>query len=227
MTLITLRVLDGPNCGQTFSELPTPLTLGREEGNPVQLNDERISRFHLKIQEDQGQIVLTDLESTNGTRVNGETVQVWNLRPGDVISVGRSVLVFGSRDEMAERLAELRGRDLSGGVPLEVDELDESESADSVSLEFELALGDDPDALSTVHTLLPPELPRNLTPAQAAALSELLHYLHISLRGLLRSAKPHAAGSDRISLSLREWQRLIDLQERIAGYLRAIGEPGE
>ena len=100
----------------------TPLTIGREEGNPIQLNDERISRFHLKIQEDQDKIVLTDLESTNGTKVNGESVQIWVLRPGDVIALGRTLLVFGSRDEIAGRLAALRGVDLSAGVTLDADE---------------------------------------------------------------------------------------------------------
>ncbi|MGA2257830.1 MAG: FHA domain-containing protein, partial [Thermoguttaceae bacterium] len=72
MALVTLRVLDGADRGRTFDDIPTPLTVGREEGNPIQLNDERISRFHLKIQEDDGKLVLADLESTNGTKVNGE-----------------------------------------------------------------------------------------------------------------------------------------------------------
>ena len=54
-----------------FHNLATPITIGREEGNLVQLNDERISRFHVKIQEDDGRLVVTDLDSTNGTRVNG------------------------------------------------------------------------------------------------------------------------------------------------------------
>ena len=69
------------------------MTIGREEGNVVQLNDERISRYHIKIQEDGGKLALTDSESTNGTRVNGEDVQLRILRFGDVIAVGRSVLL--------------------------------------------------------------------------------------------------------------------------------------
>ena len=76
MALITLRVLDGADRGRTFQALPTPVTIGREEGNSVQLNDERVSRYHLKIQEDQSQFVLTDLDSTNGTKVNGEDAQL-------------------------------------------------------------------------------------------------------------------------------------------------------
>ena len=101
MALVTLRVLDGADRGRDFDEVPTPLTVGREEGNPVQLNDERISRFHLKIQEDEGKLVLADLESTNGTKVNGESVHLCLIRPGDVIAVGRTVLVVGSREEIA------------------------------------------------------------------------------------------------------------------------------
>ena len=103
MTRVTLRVLDGADRGQVFEELEPPVTIGREEGNSVQLNDERISRFHLKIQEDQNKLVLTDLESTNGTRVNGEDTQLRILRFGDVISLGRSVLLFGTRDQIARR----------------------------------------------------------------------------------------------------------------------------
>jgi hypothetical protein len=61
MALVTLRVLDGADRGHVFDNLPTPVTIGREEGNLVQLNDERISRFHFKIQEDGDRLVLTDL----------------------------------------------------------------------------------------------------------------------------------------------------------------------
>ena len=104
MAMITLRVLDGADRGRVFGGLPTPVTIGREEGNVVQLNDERVSRYHLKIQEDQQQYVLTDLDSTNGTKVNGEDVSLRILRFGDIISVGRSVVLFGSREEIAERL---------------------------------------------------------------------------------------------------------------------------
>ena len=224
MALITLRVLDGADRGRTFEDVPTPLTIGREEGNPVQLNDERISRFHLKIQEDQDSIVLTDLESTNGTRVNGESVQLWILRPGDIITVGRTVLVYGTRDEIARRLAALRGADLSGGITL--DEDDKDEQSNSVSLEFELNWGDDPDARETLHTLAPPELPTSLSPGQAAQLAELLQYLHLRIRSLTQTVKPKGK-SDQVTLEQRQWQNLVDLYDRVAGYLRSIGEPGE
>src|SRR5260221_814019 len=113
MATITLRVLDGADRGRSYDELGTPVTIGREEGNSIQLNDERVSRFHLKIQEDRDKVVLTDLESTNGTKVNGEDIQLRILRFGDMISLGRSVLLFGKREQIADRLATLR-RDAEG-----------------------------------------------------------------------------------------------------------------
>ena len=97
MTRVTLRVLDGADRGQIFEEIEAPVTIGREEGNSVQLNDERISRFHIKIQEDQGKLVLTDLESTNGTRVNDHRVpdgRVVPLRDGDRIGIGSTTVRY-------------------------------------------------------------------------------------------------------------------------------------
>ncbi len=164
MALITLRVLDGADRGRVFADMPTPLTIGREEGNPIQLNDERVSRFHVKIQEDQEQIVLTDLQSTNGTKVNGESVPIWVLRPGDVIALGRTLLVFGSRRQIAERLAALRGADLSDGITLGVDEFEEEPNA--ASRDFELNFGDDPAPRQCCTRWRRPDCPTRSAPAR-------------------------------------------------------------
>lgn len=110
MALVTLRVLHGADRGRVFHDLPTPVTIGREEGNSIQLNDERISRYHLKFQEDSEKIVVTDLESTNGTKVNGEDVQVRIIRHGDMIAVGRSLLLFGSHSDIDRRIAAIAAK---------------------------------------------------------------------------------------------------------------------
>lgn len=221
MAQITLRVLDGADRGRIFDTLSTPVTIGREEGNSLQLNDERVSRFHVKIQEDQDKIVITDLGSTNGTKVNGEDVQLRILRFGDIVSIGRSVLLFGSREQIAGRLADLRGEASPGGT---VDHDDPHRSSHASSLEFELNWSADPDVQSTLHMLQAPDLPERLSPGQAAQLCELLEYLHIRVRDLLNSVKlkPDA---DRVVLEARQWQNLIDLQARLASYLRAVGHP--
>src|SRR5213082_2508535 len=105
MRTVTFLVLEGVDKGRVFRDLPIPVTIGREEGNALRLNDERVSRYHAKVQAEEGDIILTDLDSTNGTRVNGTAVQIRRLRPGDRVGVGRSLLLFGSNEEIAARIA--------------------------------------------------------------------------------------------------------------------------
>ncbi|MEM8947255.1 MAG: FHA domain-containing protein [Planctomycetota bacterium] len=219
MTRVTLRVLDGADRGQVFENLEVPITIGREEGNSIQLNDERISRFHIKIQEDQDKLVLTDLESTNGTRVNGEDTQLRILRYGDVVSVGRSVLLFGTRDQIAGRLEGLR----ADGVG-DTDTLNPN-GTDSESLSLELRLAASEDLQSTLHIPLPPELPNQLSAGQAAQLSELLEYLHLRTRQLVQSGIVDDDQGE-VKISLAQWQDLLDMQSQLAEYLRTIGDPG-
>lgn len=222
MAEITLRIIDGADRGRTFANLQTPVTIGREDGNTIQLNDERVSRFHVKIQEDQDKIVLTDLDSTNGSKVNGEDIQLRILRFGDIISVGRSVLAYGSREQVAQRLAELRGEpSLTGNLT------DEAAAVAAMhSLDFELFGGETADDFHPLLSLEPPELPARLSPGQAAQLSELLEYLHLRFRYLMGTMKMDE-DTDRVSLDQRQWQNLIDLQALLANYLRAIGQGGE
>ena len=162
MHTITLRVLDGADRGRVFDNLEPPVTIGREEGNTIQLNDERISRFHVKVQEDNGRLVLTDLDSTNGTKVNGEDMQLRILRFGDMVSVGRSVLLFGSRDEIAGRLAQLRISQDDDEGTIAPEELEKAQRV--ASLDFELNWSDEGDLQATLYALEPPELPDRMGP---------------------------------------------------------------
>lgn len=223
MTRISLYVLDGADRGRKYESLPTPITIGREEGNAVQLNDERISRFHIKIQEDQDMLVLTDLDSTNGTRVNGEQVQLRILRYGDIISLGRSVLRYGTREQIAQRLEQLHQE---GDIPS--DELDSSALAKQLGNTSDLNFTW--DTASQTHNILhipkPPELPEFLGPAQMAQLSELLEYLHLRNRALLDGVEiPDDA--KQVEITLARWQGLLDMQDLLANYLRHIGDPEE
>jgi pSer/pThr/pTyr-binding forkhead associated (FHA) protein len=224
MTELIFRAIDGADRGHVFRCEAMPITIGREEGNSIQLNDERISRFHAKIQEDQGKWILTDLDSTNGTKVNGEDIQIRILRFGDIVTVGRSVLLFGSRDQIAARLRELRG------APDElVEELRKSaalsdEFDGDAALDEEFKWSEDPDLRKTLHSLQPPELPGGLSAGQTAQLFELLEYVHVALRDLIRSVIVKGQ-PERITLEARQWQYLLDVQARLAAYLRQIGEP--
>ena len=221
---ITLRVLDGADRGKIFGGLPLPVTIGREEGNTIQLNDERISRFHIKIQEDNSKFILTDLESTNGTKVNGDEIRLRILRYGDLVSVGRSLLLFGTEDQIAERLAEIRGRDDRSDVLLADEGTKEGQAA---PLDFEIHWNSDPDIQATLHSLQQPDLPEALSPCQTAQLSELVEYLHLRVGDLLTTAKVADEEGEQILLEQRHWQNLIDLQARLSEYLRKITEPPE
>jgi hypothetical protein len=129
--------------------------------------------------------------------------------------------LFGSREQIAERLAALRGQNpTTGSLP------DPQRAAQPGSLEFELNWSVDPDIQSTLHTLQPPELPERLGPGQAAQLCELLEYLHVRIRDLLNSVKIKGE-DDQVGLDARQWQNLIDIQSRLATYLRDVGQPPE
>lgn len=226
MALVTLRIIDGADRGTVFDRLETPVTIGREEGNTLQLKDERVSRFHIKIQEDHGKIVLADLESTNGTRVNGEDIHLRILRYGDMIHVGRSVILYGSEDEIADRLAQLRKQRQKERGEEEQTHGPQSPSDSASSLEFELNWNNhEEDLQAAIYSLEPPELPERLSPAQAAQLAELLEYIHIRIRHLLLSVEVNEA-TEKVALDTREWQNLLDLQARISVLLRRIGDPG-
>jgi hypothetical protein len=222
MADVTLRVLDGADRGKVYESLPTPVTIGREEGNSVQLNDERISRFHIKIQEDLGKLVLTDLESTNGTRVNGEDAQLRILRYGDVIALGRRVVRSGTREQIADRLGELREDGLAMTGELDPEEL--SKHLDANASDFEVRWGESENLHSTLHIPAPPDIPAGLSPGQAAQLSEIFEFLHMQNRHLVQGVTL-PEGTSHVKLDLVQWQSLLDLQSQFAEYLRKIGEP--
>ena len=66
-----------------------PLTIGRSEGNTIVLADDRVSRQHARLQARGGVLVLVDLESTNGTRVNAREIKgTQELQDGDTLEMG-------------------------------------------------------------------------------------------------------------------------------------------
>ena len=88
-----LVVLRGSQAGQEIQLEPGVILFGREEGIP--LHDQRISRRHAQIQDIGGEYMLTDLNSTNGTYVNGQRIiQPKLLQHGDTIRFGDTILVL-------------------------------------------------------------------------------------------------------------------------------------
>jgi len=71
-------------------------TIGRLPACDIVLKDKGASRQHAQIREKDGAYTLTDLGSTNGTRLNGHTVQSRQLQDGDRITIGSTTLDFRS-----------------------------------------------------------------------------------------------------------------------------------
>jgi len=243
MTEITIQVLEGLERGRVFESLETPVTIGREDDNSIQLNDERVSRFHSKIQEDGDRVILTDLDSTNGTRVNGRPVQLRVLRPGDQIAIGRCLLIFGSPAQIAEFLGTagpLRQQDTTPGV----------------TLNLPLQADDDLELIEFFPGG-PPELPGQLTPLQQAQLSDMVSFIHDRIGSILHAAvsvtpadafkqleqpgveeavdglpaEPVETESGTVGeemvVAVETWQRLLALEMELAVYLRSIAEPSQ
>lgn len=221
MGAVTITVLHGADRGRVFRDLEPPITIGREDGNTIQLNDERVSRCHLKLQMDNDRLVMTDLDSTNGTKVNGQESHLRLLRCGDLVSVGRSVLLLGTDEEIAERLATLQGRDSEGGATVS---LEPGSAGSSSALDFDFGERSVTSLAGTLGLIEPPEVPRDLSPSQAAQVCEILEYLHSRLRTLIETAKVDE-GNQNVTLDAAGWQRLVDLQARVSVLLRDISDP--
>jgi len=91
-----LRVL-GPDGRETSIEVDgRPLTVGRARDNGLVIDDSRVSRHHGRLLARHGALVYADLDSTNGSRVNGVRVDEIALGVGDRILLGDTVLVVES-----------------------------------------------------------------------------------------------------------------------------------
>jgi diguanylate cyclase (GGDEF)-like protein len=93
-------------CGFLLEKIET--VLGRSDKADIQVNDEKVSRRHLKISlvksgarhNDPTHAVVTDLNSTNGVFINGIRVYEQELRNGDKLKVGDTILKFEAKDHL-------------------------------------------------------------------------------------------------------------------------------
>ncbi|WP_197439812.1 FHA domain-containing protein [Calycomorphotria hydatis] len=227
MALVTLQVLEGLERGRTFRDYPTPITIGREEENTIRLNDERVSRFHAKLQDDGGKVILTDLESTNGTRVNGRPVQVRILRPGDQLSVGRCMLLFGGAEEIASHLSQDKKLRQPSEAPQDSDHRGTVSVQQHSESDFESWFDQPITNNDGGYAADWGKLPEGLTPLQRAQLSDLLAHVHEELRTALSSGKELSPDTEKSEMGIdwAEWQRVLKLEMELAVLLRQVVDP--
>ena len=232
MARITIQVLEGFERGRVFGDLATPITIGREEDNTIQLNDERVSRFHVKIQEDSGRVILTDLDSTNGTRINGHPVQMRVLQFGDQMSIGRSLLLYGSPGEIDGQL-HAESDDKTGFEAGQSRVARRTVSTPPGELPGGFNVTDRPaespvsgDEVGELFPNGPPELPADLRMAQMAQLSDVLAYVHDQLALIADSAVEERQGNaSQMRIDRDRWQQLLKVEMQLASYLRQIADP--
>jgi predicted component of type VI protein secretion system len=72
------------------SDIPldrTMVVVGRHPQCDARLDSLRVSRHHCCMTQDNGEVLVRDLGSTNGIRINGQRVEIGRLRPGDELSI--------------------------------------------------------------------------------------------------------------------------------------------
>lgn len=110
--LPTLHVLQGPDKGRTYHTPDEPALIGRRSDH-IHLSDNSTSRRHAEIRPSNGAWLLMDLNSSNGTFLNGQRIlNPTPLKHGDQIKVGSTLMVFSGDEEVAGFAGGSAARDL-------------------------------------------------------------------------------------------------------------------
>ena len=229
---LTFQILEGFEKGRFFRALSSPVSIGREDENSLRLNDDRVSRFHAKISVEKGEVILVDLDSTNGTRVNGQPINLRCLLPGDRIQIGKTAILFGSSADIQKRLEDIQSEQASPRQPAEID----AKSGKATGTSGNTTLGryvapwggetapiDGPwkyPEPGNVHSdnglvffgksALPP-LPAHMSPTQVARLSELL--------------ETQIESGQSSTVDFASTQRILAVQIALARYALALADP--
>lgn len=107
-----------------FAVNPAGTDIGRQTQSGLSLPLDSVSRQHAQIKLQDGQWVLSDLKSSNGTYVNGEKINQTTLRDGDRITLGRANVTFRTANPDVMMLPD--EKEASSGIRLVPDEEDSS-----------------------------------------------------------------------------------------------------
>lgn len=100
-------VIEGADFGRVFLLEKSETVLGRSDEADIQVDDEKVSRKHLKIalvksgqKNEQTRAIVSDLQSKNGIFINGMRAYEQELRNGDKLKVGDTILKFEVKDRL-------------------------------------------------------------------------------------------------------------------------------
>lgn len=93
--MISQLILErGAQVGKRIPLVRFPLRAGRDASNDIVIDDDEVSRHHFRLKQRGKLFILEDLESKNGTYINGDKILNSILRNGDKILVGGTELLF-------------------------------------------------------------------------------------------------------------------------------------
>ena len=115
--VLAISIDDGPRRVVSLGESVT--TIGRSVDNVLEIPDPNMSRRHCVIeQRESGEVIITDCNSSNGTRVNEEPIISQELASGDEISCGSTLIRYAKNQA---ELAKLQGKPRRTTADLKVD----------------------------------------------------------------------------------------------------------
>ena len=99
--MASILVITGPSEGDYYLLRRHLVVIGRDDGCPIQIVDDLVSRRHIEVKQGDGgdTYQVQDLRSANGTLVNDRPVTGWtSLEDGDIIRIGGTDLMFSAVD---------------------------------------------------------------------------------------------------------------------------------
>ena len=222
-----LIVIEGPQVGQKF-KIDGDVVLGRAIDATIVLDDPEVSRSHVRITRNPvGAYVLEDLQSRNGTLINGIPVQQQFLAFGDKIQVGPRVLIlFAPFDPIEDQLLQRQRLEVLGRVGAGVaHDLNNMLGAISASIDFLARLPSD-------RPIGAQEVKASVTDIRTA-----LQQASELARGILKFARGRSRGhalvdvsvlcQEVIRLARHTFDRAIVIDQDIAPNLVVSGDQAE
>jgi len=215
VALPTLRVVQGPDKGRVYDASAESTVIGRNS-DQVNLTDNVASRRHAEIKFNGESWILTDLNSANGTYLNGNRIDgSMPLKPGDGIKLGDTVLVFDG-DEAGQPPA-------GAEAPSAHTDRHEHRAAGESSILASVGVSEDgvilpapdsADAVTAWHVIYKIAQTVGTTDSEHGFLERITDILfeHVSV--------------DRLLLSMRD-ARAGKLQPEVVRYRKRNGPPGQ
>jgi signal transduction histidine kinase/CheY-like chemotaxis protein len=221
-----LVVLAGKLAGDKYA-IDEVLTLGRGDQADVKIDDTLVSRLHSRIfKHENGSYVIEDLESRNGTQVNGMGISRQVLTYGDRIQIGSSLLLFAHHDPMEEQVAQRRKLEAIGRLGTGVaHDFNNLLGAVRSSIDFLAALPSetkvsDPDVREAFNDI------RGAAAAATEMTSRLLGFAR-EVRGSHSEVDLSELCHHVVQLARHTFHRSIQIDARIDRGLKVSGDRGQ